>query len=103
MTKQFSLSELAKLTKADLVGNPNHKIANVDSLKSALEQDASFLANLRYKEMMKESNAGVICVDKNTELIDGKNFLISENPSKTFQQIAEIIISEIHQLIHTIL
>lgn len=91
MSKSFSLQELAELTKSKLFGNPQDEIANVDNLESADAHDASFLANLRYKEMMKKSNAGVICIDQSIEPIPGKNFLISDNPSRTFQKIAEIL------------
>ncbi|NGX50456.1 MAG: UDP-3-O-acylglucosamine N-acyltransferase [Chlamydiae bacterium] len=92
MNKHYSLAELSEFTDADLVGDPELKITNFDTLDSASEQDASFLANPRYNDAMKQSNAGVICVDRNTDLIKGKNFLISDNPSRTFQLIAEMIV-----------
>lgn len=92
MSKQFSLQELAELTESELFGDPSHAIENVDNLESANAQDASFLANLRYKEAMKKSEAGVICIDKNIDPTPGKNFLISDNPSRTFQKIAEILL-----------
>ncbi|MCB1106632.1 MAG: UDP-3-O-(3-hydroxymyristoyl)glucosamine N-acyltransferase [Chlamydiia bacterium] len=97
MTKHFSLAELAKLTQTELVGNPEFKISSVDNLESASEKDASFLANPKYNEAMKQSNAGVICIDKKTDLVDGKNFLVGDNPSRTFQLIAEAILSSTHQ------
>lgn len=98
MSKQFSLQELAELTASELIGNPLYKIKNVDNLESASKQDASFLANPLYKDKMKKSAAGVICIDKSTEITPGKNFLISNNPSRTFQKIAEILCShQIHQ------
>lgn len=98
MTKHFSLAELAKLTETDLVGDPNIQISSVDNLESASPRDASFLANPRYKDAMKRSQAGVICVDKHTDLVEKKNFLISDNPSRTFQMIAETILAASHQI-----
>ncbi|MBI3211539.1 MAG: UDP-3-O-(3-hydroxymyristoyl)glucosamine N-acyltransferase [Simkania negevensis] len=89
--KQVSLKELSEHTKTTLIGNPDLLICNVDTLEDATPQDAAFLANPRYKEAMKLSEAGVICVDRKTDLIAGKNFLISEDPSRTFQMIAEIL------------
>jgi UDP-3-O-[3-hydroxymyristoyl] glucosamine N-acyltransferase len=89
--KQFTLAELAKLTESRLSGNPEHRISNVDALESASEQDASFLSNMRYRELVKKTRAGVICVDGSFELIEGKNFLFSDHPSRTFQQIAELL------------
>ncbi|MCB1084893.1 MAG: UDP-3-O-(3-hydroxymyristoyl)glucosamine N-acyltransferase, partial [Chlamydiia bacterium] len=97
MTKYFSLGELSELTKATLVGNPKVKISSVDNLESASIEDASFLANPKYNEAMKETKAGVICIDKNTKQIEGKNFLVSDNPSRTFQLIAEKLLASSHQ------
>ncbi len=97
MTKHFSLGELSELTETELVGDPDLKICSVDNLESASEKDASFLANPKYNEAMKQSNAGVICIDRKTEPVQGKNFLISDNPSRTFQLIVEKIITSTHQ------
>lgn len=91
--KKFTLAKIAELTNAQLIGNPKHEISNVDSLESATTDDASFLANPRYTEIMKKSNAGVICIDHEDKALPGKNYLISKNPSYTFQQIAKIILN----------
>ncbi|MDN3509488.1 MAG: UDP-3-O-(3-hydroxymyristoyl)glucosamine N-acyltransferase [Candidatus Neptunochlamydia sp.] len=97
MAKAFSLYKLSELTETELVGNPDLEISSVGNLESASEKDASFLANSKYNEAMKQSKAGVICIDRKTALIEGKNFLISDNPSRTFQLIAEKIIASTHQ------
>jgi UDP-3-O-[3-hydroxymyristoyl] glucosamine N-acyltransferase len=96
MTKRFSLGELSLLTSSELIGDPTLEITNVDNLESASEKDASFLANPKYNEAMKQSKAGVICIDRKTALVEGKNYLISDNPSRTFQIIAEKIIASSH-------
>lgn len=95
MAKKFSLAELSELTEAILVGDPSHLISNVDGLVTASDKDASFLANPRYAETMRLSKAGVICVDHDTTLIEGKNFLISDDPSHLFQRIAELLVEGI--------
>ena len=92
MTKHFSLGQLSQLTQSELVGDFNFKVSSVNNLESASEKDASFLANPKYRTLMKQSKAGVICIDRNTPLVDGKNFLISDNPSRAFQLIAEKIL-----------
>jgi UDP-3-O-[3-hydroxymyristoyl] glucosamine N-acyltransferase len=90
--KQFSLKELADLTQAKLVGNPHLVIAGVETLEDASSEDASFLANPRYVESMRKSAAGVICIDPSTPLPEGKAFLVSDHPSRTFQLIAELFL-----------
>ena len=90
-SKRFKIKELASLTGSKIVGNENHEILGINSLEDATPQDASFLANPRYNEALKSSKAGVICIDSTSLLIPGRNYLISDNPSKCFQAIAEIL------------
>lgn len=92
MTKHFTLAELAAKTAAALVGDPSFSITGVNTLDEATEEDASFLANPRYVEAMKRSGAGVICIDRKTPLVEGKNYLIADNPSRAFQIIAELLL-----------
>jgi UDP-3-O-[3-hydroxymyristoyl] glucosamine N-acyltransferase len=90
--KTFTLAELAKITESELIGDPGVVISNVDTLEAATERDASFLANLRYRELLAKTKAGVICIDASVEPLEGKNFLISDNASRTFQQIIELVL-----------
>lgn len=90
--KKFTLSELAELTKSTLVGNPDHCITGVDALDSANSEDASFLANARYRSLLKETKAGVICIDQQTQMEEGKNFLLCDDPSLAFQTIMEALL-----------
>lgn len=89
-----SLAELAQLLKIELQGNPEHLISSVADLESATETDVSFLANTRYSPLLKKTNAGAVCIDKTTKRLEGQNYLISDNPSRTFQQIAETLLKE---------
>jgi UDP-3-O-[3-hydroxymyristoyl] glucosamine N-acyltransferase len=94
MIKKFSLSQLAELTQSELCGDPGYLIAGVADLENASSEDASFLANPRYREAMIHSKAGVVCIDPQTPLMEGKNFLISADPSRCFQKILEIFFSK---------
>lgn len=86
--KSFSIKELSKITNSKFYGDENHHIFGVNSLEKATQNEASFLANPKYIERMKISNAGVICAEEPIE--SNKNFLLSKNPSKTFQAIVEL-------------
>jgi len=90
----LKLSKIADLTGAELQGDSNHEISSVADLKSASDSDASFLANDKYAPLLAKTQAGVICIAPDYEKIEGKNYLISDDPSRTFQQIAEIFIKE---------
>lgn len=97
-SKSFTLAELATHTKSKLVGNPNHRITGVADLETANNHDASFLANQRYQQAMKESHAGVIFVDASAPILENKNFLINENPSRAFQYVVDAFFSEMQEL-----
>lgn len=94
MKQHFTLEQLAKMTGAELIGNPTHVIQDVDDIYSATSHDASFISNSKYKDALSTTEAGVICVEKGFPLIEGKNYLLCQNPSKIFQVIAEAIINE---------
>ncbi|MCF7806118.1 MAG: UDP-3-O-(3-hydroxymyristoyl)glucosamine N-acyltransferase [Simkaniaceae bacterium] len=93
MIKHFTLEQLAQLTGTQLIGNPSQIIHGVDDIKQASETDATFLANLKYKDALKSTKAGVICVHEDFPVTDGKNYLLCKNPSQTFQSIAETLIN----------
>lgn len=88
--QQQTLRNLSKLTASKLIGDPEHFITGVDDLGSASLSDASFLANPLYRPLLKTTLAGVICIDPSTPQIEGKNYLVSDNPSVTFQQIVKL-------------
>lgn len=90
--KRYSLSELAAKTAATLFGDPNYSISGVNTLEDATSSDISFLANSKYTEAMKKSSAGAVCIDNQSFKSEGKNYLISENPSRTFQLIVELLL-----------
>ena len=89
--KQFSLEILASLTSSRLVGDPSHLISGVADLETATSHDASFLSNPRYHQAMKKSGAGVVFIDPATPLLEGKNYLVSEQPSRAFQQFVDTL------------
>ncbi len=88
----YTLGELAKLTLSELKGNADHIINGVDELESATPSDISFFSNTKYREFLSKTNAGAICVDRKEAIISGKNYLISDNPSDTFQKLLSLFI-----------
>lgn len=88
-----TLQELAELTQSQLIGDPHHRISGVESLESASSEEASFCANPLYRPLLQTTNAGVICIDSITPPIEGKNFLVSANPSDTFQILIKLFLT----------
>ncbi len=93
MKSEYSLSELAALVAAQLIGDGDTKVCGVNTLDDATSTDVSFLANPLYTEAMKQSKAGAVCVGPDAPRLGAKNFLVSQNPSATFQKIAELLLA----------
>ena len=82
-----TLQELGELTQSTPVGDLSYGISGVDELESAGPEDASFLANPRYRPLLEKTRAGVICIDPSVPRIEGKNYLLTSQPSAAFQQL----------------
>lgn len=97
MNQSYTLSELAHFTGSKLAGDPHHRIINVADLSSAGPEDASFLNKLnygqtsRYEQAMRGSSAGVIFVHPDIPLMEGRNYLLNEDPSRAFQKTLELL------------
>jgi UDP-3-O-[3-hydroxymyristoyl] glucosamine N-acyltransferase len=89
----FTLQELADLTQSKLTGNPSYRITGVEDLEAAGSEEISFCSHPRYLPLLQKTRAGAICVDPQIPLIDGKNFLISDLPSDTFQQLINLFLT----------
>lgn len=97
--KAFTLAELAEMTQAKLVGNPQHLITGVADLVTAGENDASFLSKpkyttARYDEAMRKSKAGVVFISDDSAYDENRNVLIVEDPSRAFQKTVEAFFEE---------
>lgn len=94
---EYSLQELAELTQSKLICRREVRISNVADLESAGPYDASFFKKTeygqasRYEKMMQKSAAGVIFIHPETPLIEDRNFLLNEDPSRAFQTVLELI------------
>lgn len=88
--KQLTLEKIAELTGSKLVGDPTKLISHVADLENASSDDASFLSNPLYEKALSSSKAGVIFVNHSLKLTSNQNFLVSENPSRAFQQLVEL-------------
>lgn len=91
----FTLAELATETRSRLIGDPQHTIINVADLESAGPEDASFLANPLYEKAMLNSKAGVVFISPQVAPVQGRNFLITDNPSRAFQYTLELILGNL--------
>lgn len=97
--RSLTLGELAELTGSELVGNPSHRILGVADLTSATPEQVSFLGrhpygqkNPAYEKAMLSSQAGAIFICPDVERPEGRNYLLSNEPTLAFQQALEFFL-----------
>ncbi|MCH9616848.1 MAG: UDP-3-O-acylglucosamine N-acyltransferase [Chlamydiia bacterium] len=94
MDKTFSLKELSEHLNIPFSGDENVTVSGVNELSSALSNEVSFLSNEKYTSFLQTTKAGIICVEKETILQPEKNYLLSDDPSKTFEQICNLLLED---------
>ena len=65
---KLSLKEIAKLIGATVHGEPSKEISGINTLTNANSDQISYAVSKKYKNLIINSNAGAVIVDKN--LID---------------------------------
>ncbi len=86
----YTLSEIAKMTSSELLGDPDFVVKGVDNIESAAASDLTFLANPLYAKQLNRSKAGAILTTQPLSIEKNIHLLIHPNPSKAFQQIIEL-------------
>lgn len=84
---KLSLSKIAELTNATVIGDCDFKISGFNDLMNATEFEISFLGNKKFESYLNQSKAGAIFISPHVEPIEGKNYLVCEFPSLAFQQV----------------
>jgi UDP-3-O-[3-hydroxymyristoyl] glucosamine N-acyltransferase len=81
-----TIAELAKLTGADIVGDPDLEINALAPLDKAGQGEISFLANKRYAKAVQHSGAAALISDRALERND-ITYLVCPNPYLAFAKV----------------
>lgn len=88
--KTFTLAELASYLGAEVHGNSEHQITGIGSLKSATNQQVSFLSNPKYTSHLKASQAGAVLLKPNQVENFAGNSLLLANPYLGFAKLSHL-------------
>jgi UDP-3-O-[3-hydroxymyristoyl] glucosamine N-acyltransferase len=96
MSKTVSAAELQQLAGGVLKGDATIQVKGVNSLKFASPEEASFLANIKYKKQMEGCKAGVVLVGKDwtAEPGEGRAYIVCENPDFAFSKVCQLFAPE---------
>jgi len=86
-----TLAEIATMVGGRLVGDKRILIKGLSGIKEAQDGDLTFLANIKYAPLVKDTKASAILVGKDNRLSD-KPHIIVDNPSYAFALIIKKIL-----------
>ncbi len=86
--KMISVKEIAGITGAEVIGDPDIIISSVKSIEEAGEGDITFLANRKYISRAQETKASAVICSPLLKL-EGKTTLIMENPYLGFAKVMQ--------------
>ena len=96
----MTIADIVRLIDGDLVGSGQVEITGCAGLKEAKEGDLSFLANLKYEPLARESKASAIIVPRETSL-PGKTVIRVDQPSLAFSLVINHFLKDTPPLINT--
>ncbi len=82
--KSYTLGELAKLLKLDLVGDGDCVVTGIGTLKNAVSGQIGFLSNMAYVDQLADTKASAVILLSRHQLSCPTNKLISANPYVSF-------------------
>lgn len=96
---QVKAKELAAILSAEIVGNPDTIVEQLDKIEEATSRSLCFVANPKYEHYIQDSHAGIIIVAKDTPLANnnGTTFLQVDDPYASFTILLEKFASKIEQ------
>ncbi len=84
--RPVSAAEIARMVQGELVGDAAALIRGFSGIKEAKAQELTFLGNPKYEPLLKETQAGVVLVPRQTAC-KGKTLIRVDNPSLSFTQV----------------
>ena len=103
MGQKITSGDLVKQLGGELIGDSNVLINAAASLESADQHSISFFNNLKYLELLKKTNAGVVILNRESLIYHSANAIVVDNPHLYFAKISRLlnpnkqIKKEIHQ------
>ena len=85
------LADVIERFGGELIGDPNHRIVGVATLRSATLAHASFCHRGKYLDDLRASKAGVVIIAPSDRDGSGANRILSDNPYLYFARVSALL------------
>ena len=100
----YTLSELARYTGADLIGDPECCVSGINTLQGATSNQLSFLSNALYQKDLAASQAACVVLHPSSQDFFHGNKLVTEDPYYVFAQLTKLFVkakSKLEEGVHS--
>jgi len=87
---KINLNELANRFDFDQIGDTNHEVDGVATLDKAQGNHISFLSNGKYSSLLKDTQAGIVIMSKDSHESYSGNKILADDPYVAFAKIASL-------------
>ena len=91
MGHTITSGDLVKKLGGELIGDPNILINSVASLESADQNSISFFNNPKYSDLLKNTKAAVVIVNKESLSSRAGAFIVIDNPYLYFAKVSQLL------------
>lgn len=86
---KYKLSEISKIVKGELSGDPEIVVTGIAGIKEAKEGDITFLANPKYSSLIETTKAAAIITSH--EISSSRPIIKTDNPSVAFAKVVDLV------------
>lgn len=87
--KPHTLKQIANLIDCDYIGDDNFPVLGMNEIHVVTPGDIVFVDHPKYYDKALESDATIVLINKEVDCPEGKALLISDDPFRDFNTIAE--------------
>ena len=91
MGQTITSGDLVKKLGGELIGDPNILINSVASLESAHQNSISFFNNSKYLDLLKNTKAAVVIVNRESLPSRAGAFIVIDNPYLYFAKVSQLL------------
>lgn len=88
---KLTVKEIADIVGGSIIGNPDTLITGVSGIKEAKEGEITFIANNKYRPLLKSTKASAVIVPRDINNTVEASLIQVDNPSLAFAKIVSLV------------
>jgi len=89
LQKPIPLSEIAQMTNAEIIGNPDALVTGINEIHKVTAGDLMFVDVAKYFKKAFQSAATFILINERVEPPEGKHLLLCDNPFEAYNSLVQ--------------